>query len=156
MKVLILILIGVVALPSCSSGGVAVEFYVVIKPDETERFLEAVRVIAKENGLDTSAGQAVADTGKVLRVVEGNAHGVRLWVQNISLSGKENPKLCGAHFEPYPDPSQFMVFTEPRFFGSKAGASELGERVRSQLQKSGFDVRREPVVCGLAAIQDRS
>lgn len=158
MKVLILVLIGVVALTSCSAGVVVFEFYVVIKPDETAKFIGAVTAIAKENGLETAAGQAVADTGNVLRVVEGRGHGVKLWVQNVSLSGREDPKLCGVpvRVEPYPDPAQFMVSTEPRFFGSKAAATKFGERVLSQIQKAGFDVRREPAVCGAAAINDRS
>jgi hypothetical protein len=156
MKVFILVLIGVVALTSCSASGAAFEFYVVIKPDETAKFIGAVTAIAKEDGLETAVGQAVADTGNGLRVVEGRGHGLRLWVQSTPLSGREDPKLCGVHLEPHPDPAQFIVFTEPRFFGSKAAAAELGERVLSQIQKSGFDVRREPAVCGAAAIHDRS
>jgi hypothetical protein len=156
MKVVILALLSVVALTSCSAGGAAFEFYVVIKPEETAKFIGAVTAIAKEDGLETAAGQATSDTGNVLRVVEGRGHGLRLWVQSTPLSGKEDPKLCGIHLEPHPDPAQFIVFTEPRFIGSKAAATELGERVLSQLQRSGFDVRREPVICGAAVIHDRS
>jgi len=156
MKVLNLVLIGVVALASCSAGGTAYEFYVVVKPGETSKFIEAVTAIAKEDGLETAVAQAVADTGDVLRVVEGRGHGVKLWVQSTLLSGKEDPKLCGVYSEPHSDPAQFTVFTQPRFFGSRAVATKLGERVLSQLRQSGFDVRREPVVCGAAVIHDRS
>jgi hypothetical protein len=156
MKVVILVLIGVVALTSCSGSGAAFVFYVVIKPDDTAEFIGTVTAIAKEDGLQTAVGQAVSDTGDVFRVVEGRGHGLKLWVQSTSLSGREDPKLCGVHGEPHADPAQFSVFTEPRFFGSKAAATELGERVLSQIQKSGFDVRREPAVCGAAAIHDRS
>jgi hypothetical protein len=156
IKVLIVVLIGVVALASCSGGVVVFEFYVVIKPEETAKFIEAVTAIAKENSLETAANQVVADTGYVSTALEGRGHGLMLWVQNVPLSGTEDPKLCGVHLESYPDPAQFTVSTEPRFFGSKAAATKLGERVLSQIQKSGFDVRRKPAVCGAAALHDLS
>lgn len=126
------------------------------KPDEATNFLEAVTAIAKEAGLETAEAQDVADTGSIMCVLEGRGHGLKLWVQSTPLSGREDPKLCGVHHEPYPDPAQFTVFTQPRFLGSEAAAKELGERVFSQLKKSGFDVRRESPVCGAAAIHDRS
>jgi hypothetical protein len=56
----------------------------------------------------------------------------------------------------FPDPAQFIVFTEAGFLGSKDAATQLGERLFSQILKSGFDVRREPAVCGAAALYDRS
>jgi hypothetical protein len=155
MKLLVA-LVGVVVLASCSGGGIASKFYVVVKPDEAAKFMEAVRAISKEAGLETTEAQAVADTGSVLRVVEGRGRGRRLWVESTLLSGNEDPKLCGVHFEPYSDPAQFTVFTEPRFFGTRTAAKELGERVFSQLQRSGFDVRRESPVCGAAAIHYQS
>jgi hypothetical protein len=154
MKVLLLVLMGAAALSSCSSGGASFEFFVVIKPNDTEDFVRTVQSIATQNGLETAVGRTVADTGKALTVVEGRGSGLKLWVQNVSLSGKEDPKVCSAHFEPYPDPAQFMVFTEPRLFGSKAEAIKLGERVFSHLQKLGFDVRRKPAICGQAVHQN--
>jgi len=88
----------------------------------------AVTTIAKEYGLETAVGQATSDTGNTLKVVEGRGHGLKLWVQSALLSGREDPTLCGIHPEPYPDPAQFIVFTEPRLFGSKVAATELGAR----------------------------
>jgi len=156
MKFAILVLLSAVVLTSCSTGGAEFEFYVVIKPDETAKFIGAVTTIAKEYGLETAVGQATSDTGNTLKVVEGRGHGLKLWVQSALLSGREDPTLCGIHPEPYPDPAQFIVFTEPRLFGSKVAATELGARVRSKLQKYGFDVRRKPAVCGAAVIHDGS
>lgn len=159
MKVLTLLVASVVsvaAMTSCSQAGVTFKFYVVIKPEETEKFIDVVKEIAKENGMEAAAAKVVSDTGKVLNVVEARGHGVKLWAENIALSGKESPNICGSHFEPYPDPAQFMIFTEPRFFGSKAAAKELGGRVLSQFQKLGFDVRQAPVVCGAAALHERT
>lgn len=159
MKVLTLLLVGVVSvagMTSCSQAGVTFKFYIIIKPEETEKFIGAVKEIAKENGMTAAAAKVVSDTGKVLNVVEARGHGVKLWAENIRLSGKEDPNICGSHFEPYPDPAQFMLFTEPRLFGSKTAAKELGERVLSQIQELGFDVRQAPVVCGAAALHERT
>lgn len=156
MKIFVFVFVGLLALTSCSGGGIASRFYVVTKPEEATKFMEAVATIAKEAGMATADAKAVADTGSVLRVLEGRGDGLRLWVESTLLSGKEDPRLCGVHHEPYSDPAQFTVFTEPRFFGSETAAKELGERVFSQLRKLGFDVRRESPVCGAAAIRDRS
>ena len=154
MKVPILVLIGVVALTSCSSGDPAFEFYVVIKPEEAASFIERVTAIAKEDGVETWPTKFVAGSGDVLWIVEGQGHGLKLWVQSTPLSGQEDPKLCGVFSKPHSDPGQFTVFGKPKFFGSKAATIKLGERMFSQIQKSGFDVRREPAVCGAAAIHD--
>jgi hypothetical protein len=156
VKVSLLILLSIVALTACAGFPAVFEFYVVIKPDETEKFITTIKAIAKEDGLETATGQAVSDTGNVLRVLESRGNGLTLWVQSAMVSGKEDPKLCGVHPEPYPDPAQFIVFTEPRLFGSKAAAIELGERVFSRLHNAGFDVRRKQVVCGAAVIHDHS
>ena len=148
----ILFLLCFAALTACTPSGTAFEFYVAINPDETSKFIGAVTSIAKEEGLETAAGQATSDTGNVLRAVEGQGHGLKLWVQNVPLSGREDAKLCGVHPEAYVDPAQFVVSTEPRLFWStRTAATELGEKVFSQLEKLGFDVRRKPVVCGEAA-----
>ncbi len=152
----ILALLCLATLAACASGGAAFEFYVVIRPDETGKFIAAVTSIAKEDGLETAVGQTRFDAGNALRVVEGRGRGLTLWAQNTVLSGNEDPKLCGAHPEPYPDPAQFIVFTEPRFWGfsTRKAAAELGEKVLSQLHHLGFDVRRAPVVCGASIIHD--
>ena len=156
MKVFILIVVCLVTLASCDQGGSAFMFYVVTKPEEAAKFLGAVTSIAKDDGLETASSQTAYDTGDVLRVVEGRSRGLELWVQSAPLSGHENPKLCGVYLEPHPDPAQFIVVTEPRFLGSRVAATELGARVLSQLRSAGFDVRREPPVCGAAALQGRT
>jgi hypothetical protein len=154
MKVVTFFLLGLVTLlTSCSmSGGATFVFYVVIKPDEASKFIEAVISVAKEDGLRTAVGETAFGSGDVLRVVEGRGNGSKLWVQSVPLSGHEDPKLCGVYNGPHPDPAQFIVFTEPRLFGSKAAADQLGKRILSQLQKLGFDVRQTPLICGAAAL----
>jgi hypothetical protein len=153
------ILLCLAILVSCAPGPAVFQFYVVIEPRETEKFIGAVKAIAKEDGMETAESRVVSDTGNVTRVVEGRGNGVRFWLQNALLNGTENPKVCGVHVEPYSDPAQFVVFTTPRFGSvfksSHAAALDLGERMSSKLQKSRFDVRRQPVICGAAAIRDR-
>jgi hypothetical protein len=156
MKVAILIVVCLVALVSCAPGGAAFVFYVVTKPEEAVKFIGAVAAIAKEDGLETATSEAVSDTGNVLRVLEGRGHGLTLWVQSAPLSGHEDPKLCGVFLEPHPDPAQFILFTQPSFFRSRAAATQFGEQVLSQLHKSGFDVRRKAPICGAAALHDRA
>jgi hypothetical protein len=156
MKEIMLGLLSFIALASCSGDGAALEFYVLTQPDEGEKFIERVTAIAKEDGMETATSQLESRAGNILRVMEGRDRTQRLWVQNSPLSGQEDPKLCGAFEKPHSDPSQFIVFTQPRLFGTRAGAKELGERVLSQLQASGFEVRRTPAICGAAAIHDRS
>jgi hypothetical protein len=158
VKTLVLILVlSVVALTSCSAGVVVFKFYVVVNPDDTAKFFGEIATIAKENGLETATGQIGADSAVVLRMMEGRGRGVKLWVQNSMLTGREDPSVCGVPVrdEPYADPAQFQVSTEPRFFGLKADATKLGEQMFSGIQKLGFDVRPKPVVCGAAALRGR-
>lgn len=136
-------------------GGVAYEFRVVIKPEERAKFLESIKSIATEGGMETDEAKAVADTGDTMWVVEGRGHRLKLWVQSTPLSGREDPELCGKYSEPHSDPAQFTVFTEPRFFGSSNAAKELGERIHSQIQKAGFEVLQKPPLCGNAVLRNR-
>lgn len=157
MKMVVLGLLGLIVLLSCTGGGATYMFYVVIKPNEATRFITAFTTIAKEDGLETAVSQVKSDTGQVYTIMEGRRFGIMtLWSQNALLSGREDATLCGKYPEPYPDPAQFMVFTQPRLLGSKAAAVELGKKVVSQLRKSGFDVRLKQPICGAAAIHDRS
>jgi hypothetical protein len=147
----VLVALCLVAAVSCARGGAAFVFYVVIKPEQTAEFIGAVTAIAKEDGLETAVGQTTSDTGSVLRFAEGRGHGLKLWAQNMMMSGHEDPKLCGVYDEPHPDPRQFLVFTEPRLFEtSRRSAEELGKKVFAQLQSMGFEPRQKAAPCGAA------
>jgi hypothetical protein len=153
MKTSFFALLCLAILVSCAPGPAVFQFYVVIKPGETGKFIGTITSLAKESSLVTAVGQTISDTGNVTRVVEGRGDGVRFWLQNAPLSGREDPKLCGVHHEPYSDSAQFVVFTTPRFGfeSTRTAAVKLGEKMFSKLQESGFDVRRRPAVCGAAA-----
>jgi len=154
MKKCFFVLLCLATLASCAPGPAVFQFYVVIRPGEPEKFIGTINSLAKEDGLVTAVGKTTSDSGNVTWAVEGRGHGARFWLQNAPLSGREDPNLCGVHLEPYSDPAQFVVFTTPRFgFGLESGhkaAMDLGEKMFSQLQKAGFDVRRKPVICGAA------
>ena len=156
MKALFLVALTAFALAACSRGDIASKFYVVVKPDEATKLTAAVIEIANAAGMQTAEAQDVADSGSVMRVLEGRGNGLMLWVQSTVLSGREDPKLCGTHPEPYADPAQFTVFTEPKFLGSKTDAPKFGESLFVQLQKLGFDVHRTQVICGQAALMGSS
>jgi hypothetical protein len=143
MKTATLVLMCFAALVACTSNGAVFQFYVVIKPGQTERLFHTIAEIAKEEGLETASSQTRFAEGEIFRVTEGRGHRLKLWVQNVVLGRDEGPKLCGVHHEPYPDPMEFIVFTEPRLLGSRAAAIELGERVFAKLQKAGFEVLRQ-------------
>jgi hypothetical protein len=153
----LLLLLSIIALASCSADrAAAYTFYVVIRPNEAAQFVAALMTIAEDDGMETAVSRVTSDTGNVLNVLEARGHGLQLWAQNTPLSGDEDQKLCGVHSGSYSDPAQFTVFTVQRFFGSRAAARELGERVLSQLQKLRFNVRLQPAVCGEAVIRERS
>jgi hypothetical protein len=152
MKTAILVLMCFTALVACASNGAAFQFYVVIKPGETERFFHTIAEIAKEEDLETASSQTRFSEGEMFRVAEGRGHRIKLWVQNMVLGRDQAPNLCGVHHEPYPDPLEFIVFTEPKLLGSRAAAIELGERAFAKFQKAGFAVLRKPAICGAALL----
>jgi hypothetical protein len=154
MKAAILVPMCLAALVACASNGAAFQFYVVIMPGETERFFHAIAEIAGEEGLETASSQTRFSEGEISRVTEGRGHRLKLWVQNMVLGRDEGPNLCGVHHEPYSDPLEFIVFTEPRLFGSRAAAIELGERVFTRFHKAGFEVLRKPAICGAALLHE--
>ena len=155
VKHVIAILASVIALASCSRPVVS-EFYVVIVPDDTGRLLQTLATIAREDGLTTATGKAVARDGNTMRVIEAQGRGLTLWVQNLPLSGNEDPSLCGTHQGPYPDPAQYVVFTTAGFIGSKSDAMDLAARVFSKMRAAGFDARKQTIVCGEAVARGKS
>lgn len=146
MRVTILAILCLTVLASCAQGGAAFEFYVVLKPNETDRFIGVITSMARDDGLKIYEGRSLPNSTIVVRFIEGDGHGVKLWVENAI--GDVDPERCGIS---YANPQWFVVFTEPRFFEwNHKAAGELGKSVFSRLRKSGFDARTKPV-CGASA-----
>jgi hypothetical protein len=57
MKVTVLLALCFMVLVSCSKGGAAFQFYVIIKHEETDKFVAAVTSIAKEDGLEFASAR---------------------------------------------------------------------------------------------------
>lgn len=140
-------------LTACAERGLASMFFVVVDPSDTARFMDTVEGIARKAELETARAEDVADTGAVMRVLEGRGNGLKLWMQSAPLSGHEDPNPCGVHSEPYPDPAQFVLSTEPRIFGTRSAAKQLGEQLFAEIKRAGFDVRDKSPVCGAAALR---
>jgi len=153
----ILVLLITLGVTSCSTGVVVFSFYVIVQPADTDKFFGDVAAIAKANGLTSAIGQVGPSSATVMRMLEGRGSSVKLWVQNSMLTGREDPSICGVPMrnEPYADPAQFQVSTEPRYFGSRADAQDLGRRMFTSIQKLGYDVRSNPIICGAAALDGR-
>jgi hypothetical protein len=144
-------LVACLCLVSCSPREGGPGFYVVVRPSEAVRFLDDVERIAKEDGLNVARGRNVDDTGGVLNVLEGRRFGVTLWVQNVFLSGREDPDRCGVHHEGYPDAAQYEIYGRSRFpVSSPKAAIAIEERISAFLKKQGYDVRISPALCGIA------
>jgi hypothetical protein len=128
--------------------------YIVVNPQETERFLETMGSLSRENDLDTDFAEATHSPGLVLHLLRARGRSVTLRLANVPLSGKESPLLCGNHLLPYPDPAQFRLYTEPRFrWNSRERADSVQEGIVDRLRSEGYDIRSEPAVCGRAALQ---
>jgi len=146
MRFAILVVLCLTVLASCAQGDAAFEFFVILKPHETERFIGVMRSMATDDGLKIYEGRSPPNSTILVRYIEGDGHGVRLWVENAI--GDVNPEHCGI---PYANPQWFVAFTEPRFFEwNRKAAGELGKSVFARLRKLGFDVRTRPV-CGTSA-----
>jgi hypothetical protein len=131
-------------------------FYVVVKPEYTERFLNSVVSMAKDMGLTPDVGHAVDDDGAQLHVIEATNRQTRLWVQNVLLSGREDPRVCGAHDGTYSDPAQFVLYTKPTWLtlDSKLSTAVAGEMF-ARLKLLGYAVRKDQALCGLAHLTEQ-
>lgn len=141
---------------SCSSGDKIREFYVIVEPQMSARFVSDLSEIARRHGLTASVGQATDDRGNTMRVVEAKGNLLRLWSQNMPLSGEENPTVCGPHQEPHPDPSQFIVSLRGSVpFMLTNRAEQLQLNLIADLKSAHYDVRMVPVDCGASALTPR-
>ena len=63
-------------------------FYVVASQANASSFTNNLASLARRHGLTASAGQATDDKGHTLYVVEAKGRRIRLWSQNMPLSGQ--------------------------------------------------------------------
>lgn len=144
----IIALICLCLLVSCNQSKGQVEFYVLIAPEKVDRYLSDLASIAQKNDLSADSGRATDDRGNVMHVLEAKGQGIRLWSQNLPLSGKEDPSQCGYYSEPHPDPGQFIISVGARhpFVATKL-VTQLATRIEKRLMEFDYDVRATPAVC---------
>lgn len=132
-------------------------FYVIVKPNETQQFLSSVTLIAKDLGLNANVGHAAKDNGEQLHVLEATNRRVRLWLQNVLLTGNEDPSACGEHNGTHSDPAQFVIYTRPTWLAldSKV-ATVVAADVRARLKSLGYAVSKDQALCGLAGLSSKS
>lgn len=128
--------------------------YIIVEPRGTEKFLDLMASLVRDNGLSPHFGQVTYSSSLVLHTLEASDWSVTLWFRNVPLSGKEDPLACGYHEKPYPDPAQFFFYVEPRFAWSSAEKPDsVTAKIVSGLKSEGYDVRAEPAPYGLVALR---
>ena len=132
---------------SCNAEDARTTVYVLVTPAERS-FTSDLASLLRAHGLTPSVGRATDDRGHILNVLEAKGRRMRVWSQNMPLSGQEETATCGKHTEAYPDPGQYIVRVRPAWWSpGEASAIELAGQLRQELSKSGYEVRDRPVTC---------
>jgi hypothetical protein len=133
---------------SNAPGPIAGEVYVIVPTEKASLFTDHLVILAKRYGMTPNLGQATDDKGYSIHVLDAASPFVRLVSQNLLLSGREDPKLCGVYTEPHSDPGQYSISvspstqtTDPRY------SRELLVKIIDDLKMDGYDVRQKPMVC---------
>ncbi len=135
-------------LTSCEINKNRMDFYVVLSSSNVSRFTQDLASLATKYGLTPKLGQATDDQGHTLHVVEAKDRWMRLWSQNLPLSGHENPDLCGKYTEAHPDAGQYIVTVTSRFpFVSETRIRTLTAQLKNELSEIGYDVREGSIIC---------
>jgi hypothetical protein len=146
------LVLSLVLASSCVSEPGGTTLYVVATSVNASRLQADIASFAQRHGLNASVGHATDDSSHTLRVVEAKGRRVRLWAQNMPLSGREDTAVCGGHPEAYVDPGQYVVTIKSvmPFLGS-AAARDIADQMRRELPDLGYEVRGEPIICSALA-----
>lgn len=136
------------ALCSCVGGKQTAMYALIPSSKVAARFNQDLALLAKRHGLKPRLGRATDDQGHTLYVLEANGRSMRLWSQNVDLSGHEDPTQCGSYIEVHPDPGQYIVYIEPTLpFMNNADALDVASQIRQELSSLGYEMRSEQVLC---------
>jgi hypothetical protein len=89
------------------------EMYAVATSESAGHYIRDVASLVRRHGLTPNIGSTTDDKGHTLRVLEAKGRWLRLWSQNMPLSGNEDPAACGKPAEAHPDPGQFIISIDP-------------------------------------------
>lgn len=124
------------------------QFYVRVTDEKSKIFPDELAKITSRNGLAAAVGKATDDHNNTLYAIDGSSLSLRLWAQNLPLSGNESPVKCGLAVEPRPDPRQFVVTIEARFPFFGRARRQMSARIKQGIENSGYEARSVPVECG--------
>lgn len=124
------------------------QFYVVVSSARAAAFPGDILSVAASSGLRGQAGKATDDRGNTLHAIEATSFTMRMWAQNMPLSGHEDPIRCGKLEEPHPDPRQFIVIVESKLPFSASRSQAMADAITTGLASKGYSVRKSPAVCG--------
>jgi hypothetical protein len=129
-------------------GPVAGEVYVVLPAEKAAPFITYLASLVRKYRMNPNPGQATDDKGYSVYVLDATSQSVRLWSENVPLSGHEDPKLCGVYTEAHSDPGQYFIAVSPSTqMADPRDSRELLARIVKDLKIDGYDVRLKPVIC---------
>jgi hypothetical protein len=119
----------------------AASAYVTIDPKETDSFLSELGSIANSLGLESARASATPDDGRTTYVFEARGRAMRIYAQNVLLSGHECADFPGIGS----DPGQFVVNVLPAVWLPIPGrATTLFEAISKELSVKGYRVSADP------------
>lgn len=136
------------AFAACGYSRHVAKMYVITPPEKASEFTKDLAIVGQRHGLAPNPGQATDDKGHTLYVLEAKSRWLRLWSQNLSLSGLENAAECGEYSEGHPDPGQYVIWLDRRFpMIAEDEPHRLLTLIGDELRAYGYEVRQEPMVC---------
>jgi hypothetical protein len=115
--------------------------YVTINPKDTDLFLNDLGSIAKSHGLESARASATPDDGRTTYVFEARGRALRIYAQNVLLSGNE----CVDFPRVGSDPGQFSINVLPAIWlPLRDRATTLFEIIRKDLSHKGYRLSARP------------
>jgi hypothetical protein len=115
--------------------------YVIIKPEDTDIFLRDFSSIAKKHGLDSAQATLTPEDGRATHVFEARGRAMRIYAQNVLLSGEECVDFPGVGS----DPGQFVFNVLPAIWLPLRGrATSLFEVISQELSSKGYRIAKQP------------
>jgi hypothetical protein len=115
--------------------------YVTINPKDTDLFLDDLGSIAKSHGLESARASATPDDGRTTYIFEARGRAMRIYAQNVLLSGNECVDFPGVGS----DPGQFAINVLPGIWlPLRNRATTLFEAIRKDLSQKGYRLSVRP------------
>jgi hypothetical protein len=115
--------------------------YVTIDPKDTDIFLSDFSSIARKHGLDSAQATITPEDGRATHVFEARGRAMRIYSQNVLLSGEECADFPGVGS----DPGQFVFNVLPAVWLPLRGrATSLFKVISQDLSSKGYRIAPQP------------